>query len=62
MAGHVQNKEQSLLKQETLSTISRLSMPLQNDAVATDYEPQLRLKNGNWCNIYIYPSSPQTDL
>lgn len=46
MAGDVQNKEQSLLKQETLSTISRLSMPLQNDAAAREYEPQLRLKNG----------------
>lgn len=47
MAGHVQNKEQSLLKQEIFSTISRLSMPLQNDAVAREYDPQLRLKNGN---------------
>lgn len=47
MAGHVQNKEQSLLKQETLYTISRLSMSLQHDAVAREYEPQLRLKNGN---------------
>lgn len=63
MAGHVQNKEQSLLKQETLFTISRLSMSLQHDAVAREYEPQLRLKNGI---IYIYrsisPSSPWTDL
>lgn len=37
----------SLLKQETLSTISRLSVPLQNDEVARKHEPQLRLKNGN---------------
>lgn len=47
MAGHVQNKEQSLLKQETLSKISKLSMPLQNDEVAREYEPQFILKNGN---------------
>lgn len=71
MAGHVQNKEQSLLKQETLSIISRLSRPLQNDAVAREYEPQLRFKNGNLVlYIYLYvcmyvcisPSSPWTDL
>lgn len=59
MTGHVQNKEQSLLKQETLYTISRLSIPLQNDAVGRG-EPQLTLENG--ILAYIYPSSPQTEL
>lgn len=54
----MQNKEQSLLKQETLYTVSRLSIPLQKDAVAREYEPQLILKNGNLA--HIYPSSPQT--
>lgn len=56
----MQNKEQPLLKQETLCTISRLSIPLQNDAVAREYEPQLILKNGNL--VCIYPSSPLSEL
>lgn len=56
----MQNKEQSLLKQETFCTVSRLSIPLQNDAVVREYEPKFILKNGNL--VRIYPLSPQTEL
>lgn len=56
----MQNKEQSLLKQENLYTISRLSIPLQHDAAAREYEPQLILKNSNLA--YIDTSRSRTEL
>lgn len=58
--GHVQNREQSLLKQETLRTTSRLIIPLQHDAGARECEPQFILENYNL--VCKDPSSLKREL